>query len=143
MRKSNILFGFLALITVSCGTQKELAGEKPLYEVMYQDDYAGAAIQFFEIVTESKEFKMLLNDEKLKRKINPDDIKTSNFLILNLGEKSSGGYAIGVEKVEETTDNILVTVKEVSPKPGENITFAMTYPMCIVKINSKKEVIFK
>lgn len=141
--KSKLILLILIGMLISCSTSQKTNDGKPLYEVLYQDAYAGASIQFYEIVTESKEYKMLLNDDKLKKKITANDITTSNFLILNLGERNSGGYAIAVDSIEETSESIIVTVKEVTPKPGEPVTLAMTYPMCIVKINSKKEVIFK
>jgi len=86
---------------------------------------------------------MLQNDEHLKRKIKEDDVKNSNFVILNMGEKRSGGYSITVENVEETADKVILTVKENEPEPGAMVTQAITYPYAIVKINSKKEITIK
>jgi hypothetical protein len=46
---------------------------------------------------------MLQNDENFKNKINPNDVQTSNFLVLNMGEKSPGRvYSIGIDSVVET-----------------------------------------
>jgi hypothetical protein len=86
---------------------------------------------------------MLENDEKLRKKINLNDIQNSNFIILNMGEKTSGGYAIGIENVVETDKNIIITIKETIPKSGSMMTQAFTNPYCIVRINSKKEIIIK
>lgn len=135
-------FLMISLMLFSCSVKKELVTESNLYEIMYHDEYAGNSFKFYEIISKESEFKMLLNDKKLKKKIKPIDIETSNFLLLNMGEKNSGGYTIGIESVEETSTNIFVTIKETKPKSGENVTMAMTYPMCIVKINSKKNIIF-
>ena len=60
-----------------------------------------------------------------------------------MGEKPTGGYKIGVESVVETDKNIIITVKETIPEPNAMVTQVMTYPYCIVKINSKKEIIIK
>ena len=138
------IYGLLLLtILAACGSGADKNAKKPLYEVLTQQSTGGAQVRFFEILTESREIKMLESDENLKRKINPGDINTSNFIILNSGEKPSGGYSISVEKVEETANQIIVTVKENGPAAGEMATSVMTNPYTIVKINSKKEIIIK
>jgi hypothetical protein len=86
---------------------------------------------------------MLQNDEKLKNKIKPADIQTSNFIVLNMGEKTSGGYKIGIESAVETDKNIIITIKETAPESGAMVTQEITTPYSIVKINSKKEIIIK
>lgn len=134
----------VTLILVSCGVSStKNTTTKPLFEVLTQQSNGGANISFFEILTEEKEIAMLLNDEKLKNKIHPTDIQTSNFIVLNMGEKATGGYKIGIESVVETEKNIIVTVKEITPEKDSMVTQAITYPYCVVKINSKKEIIIK
>ena len=142
MRKS-IQF-ILSLILVSCGVaSSKKSGTNALYEVLTQQTDGGASIRFFEILSEKNEIVMLQNDEKLKDKIKPNDIKTSNFVILNMGEKTSGGYKIGVESVMETDKNVIITIKETVPKMGSMVTQQITNPYCVLKINSKKEIIIK
>ena len=138
-----IVFVLLTAVLVSCSSSKKQTGRNSLFEVLTQQPDGGASIQFFEILSESKEIAMLQNDEKLKNKIHPNDIQTCNFVVLNMGEKNSGGYKIGVENVVETDKNIIITVKETIPEPNAMVTQVMTYPYCIVKINSKKEIIIK
>jgi hypothetical protein len=133
----------VAGILVSCGVSKNASVAKPLYEVLMQKSNGGAKVRFFEIISQPDEFIMLKNDPELKNKLESDAIATSNFLILSMGEKSSGGYAIGIESVTETDKNIIVTVKETKPEPGENVTTAFTNPYCVVRINSKKEIVIK
>ena len=115
----------------------------PLFEVLTQQSDGGASIRFFEILSEPNEIRMLQNDENLKNKISPNDIQNSNFIVLNMGEKTTGGYKIGVDTVMETDKNIIITVKETIPEPGGMVTQAFTNPFCVVKINSKKEIIIK
>lgn len=138
MRKSIVLLGLILL--ASCAAPKVDASKKPLFEVLTSQSNGGGNIHFYEIVSDEKEMPMLLGDEHLRRKIKVEDIRTSNFLILNMGEKTSGGYSISVEKVEELADKIVVTVKEEQPDPGEMVTSVITYPYAIVKINSKKPI---
>ncbi|HQZ24970.1 MAG TPA: protease complex subunit PrcB family protein [Flavobacterium sp.] len=141
--KKAVLF-ILALILVSCGaSSSKTSGKNVLYEVLTQQTDGGASIRFFEILSEENEIVMLQNDEKLKEKIKTNDIQTSNFIVLNMGEKTSGGYKIGIESVVETDKNIIITIKETSPQSSSMVTQEITTPYCVVKINSKKEIIIK
>lgn len=133
----------LVLFLFSCSSNVKNSGTKPLFEVLTQQPDGGANIRFFEILSESNEIAMLQNDEKLKNKIHPNDVQTSNFVVLNMGEKTTAGYKINVESVTETDKNIIITVKETVPEPNAVVSQVITYPYCIVKINSKKEIIIK
>jgi len=139
-----IFISTLFFTILSCGVAtKKMSNNKVLYEVLTQQADGGGNIHFFEILSEPQEIKMLQNDERLKRKLGPDDLRNANFVILNMGEKPSGGYAINIESVVETENNIIVTVKETAPEPGGMTTQNITYPFCVLKINSKKPIIIK
>ena len=141
MRK--VVISLLALVVASCSSTIKQTNSKLLYEVLTQQSDGGASIRFFEILSEPNEIAMLQNDEKLKDKIHPNDIKTSNFIVLNMGEKATGGYQIGVESAVETDKNIILTIKEIVPEPNAMVSQVIKYPYCIVRINSKKEIIIK
>jgi hypothetical protein len=142
MRK--IVLGVMIITLFSCATGKPVATDSnKLYEVLLEQTYGGAAIRFYEILSEPHEIRMLQKDENLKKSIKPTDLQSSNFVILNMGQKSSGGYNINVESVVETPTQIIIKVKEIAPKPDGMVTQAMTNPFCVVKINSKKEIIFQ
>lgn len=141
--KKLILSAF-AITLASCGaTSSKISDTSKLYEVLTQQSNGGANIRFFEILSEPNEIKMLQNDENLKDKISASDIQNSNFIVLNMGEKTTGGYSIGIENIVETDKNVIITVKETNPEPGSMVTQAFTTPFCVVKINSKKEIIIK
>jgi len=140
MRKVICLASILIVVACSPTKPKDTGA---LYQVLVSSEYGGGNFQFYEIFTEAKEFKMLLGDDELKKLVQPNDINTSNFILLNMGEKSSGGYSIEVVKVEELTDKIVVTVRENKPAVGENVTDAITTPYAVVKINSKKPIEIK
>jgi hypothetical protein len=134
----------ISFLLFSCGAKKIVSEEKkPLIEVMAEKPDGGAKIQFYEIISESQEFLMIKNDPDLKGKIKSDDILNANFVILNLGEKNADGYSIKVEKVEETEKNIILTLKEVAPEKEVVIPDVYKYPFCLIKINSKKDIIFQ
>ncbi|WP_316633787.1 protease complex subunit PrcB family protein [uncultured Flavobacterium sp.] len=140
MKKVILVLAVFAL--VSCGAKKT-SDSKALYEVLTEQSDGGGNIKFFEILTEPNEIKMLENDPLLAHKMNHNDIGNSNYVILNMGEKNTGGYSIGVEKVEETDKNIIITVKENNPAPDAMVTQVITYPYTVVKIHSKKDIIVK
>ena len=134
----------IVFILISCGAKKTAdSGSKVLYEVLTEQSDGGGNIKFFEILTEPNEIKMLESDPLLKDKMKDDDISNSNYVILNMGEKNTGGYSIKVEKVEETDKNIIITVKEVNPAADAMTMQVITYPYTVVKVHSKKEIIIK
>ncbi len=141
--KKIIVIGLLFFIASCGGNKSVVSGKKVLYEVLTQQNDGGGNIHFFEILTEPNEIKMLQNDPRLKNKININDVIESNFIILNMGEKPTGGYAIGVDNVIETPENIVIKVKETNPEPGTMVTQGITYPYCVVKVNSKKQIVVK
>lgn len=130
----------LILIVSSCASTANKDATKPLYEILTVQKDGGASIRFFEILSEEREIKMLLGDDNLKKKIKSEDINTSNFVILNMGEQNTNGNSIGIEKVEEKNDKIIITTKE-NKSNSETITEDYLYPYTIVKINSKKQIV--
>ncbi|MGA9638428.1 protease complex subunit PrcB family protein [Flavobacterium sp.] len=139
-----IIYIIFSFVLASCGASStKTVAAHPLYEVLTQKSDGGANINFYEILTEPNEIKMLQNDSFLKNKISTIDVQKSNFIILNLGEQPSSGYSIGVENVEQVGDSIYVKVKKVSPEPDVMVTQSITYPYCVVKINSKKGISIK
>ncbi len=136
-----LLFLFLFFIVISCSSKLKTTESKPLFEILTTQEEGGASIRFFEILSEEKEIKMLQNDDLLQNKINSNDTKTCNFIILNMGEKTTLGYTIGVKKVEETTSKIIITTQDNEPKTKQNVEKEVFYyPYTILKINSKKEI---
>lgn len=138
-----VVFTLLVLVLVSCSSSIKQTENKPLFEVLTQQSDGGANIRFFEILSEPNEIAMLQNDDKLKDKINANDIQASNFIVLNMGEKTTGGYKIGVESAVETDKNIIITLKEVAPESNSMTVQEITTPFSVIKINSKKEIIIK
>ncbi|MEO8239156.1 MAG: protease complex subunit PrcB family protein [Flavobacterium sp.] len=141
MRK--ITLALIVVILASCSGTKKVSDSKGLYEILTEQSDGGGNIKFFEILSEPNEIKMLENDPLLKDKMKQSDISNSNYVILNMGEKNSGGYSIGVEKVEETDKNIIITVKENNPSPDAMVTQVISYPYTVVRIHSKKEILIK
>ena len=134
---------FIVLILVGCVSQKSNK-PKPLYEILKTKNDGGAKFEFYELLTEPKEIKMLMNDPDLKRKIKENDLASSNFVILNMGKKPFGNYKIIVDRVEETKNEIFVYIKKNLPENIDaNSDEIYVCPFSVIKINSKKSIIFK
>jgi hypothetical protein len=142
MKKLLIILPTIFLFSCGASSTKKSAANS-LYEVLTEQADGGANIRFFEILSEQREIAMLQNDEKLKNKIKPNDIQTSNFIVLNLGEKTSTGYKIAIESAIETEKNIIITIKEIAPESVSIVSQEITTPYVVVKINSKKEISIK
>ena len=140
-----ILSILILVFLYSCSSSKKTTSDttNKLYEVLVSSEYGGGNFKFYEVITEQKEFTMLLGDEEIRKFVKADDINSSNFILVNLGEKSNGGYSVEVVNVVEQTDKIIVTLKEIEPKKGENVTMALTNPYAVIKINSKKPIEIK
>lgn len=138
-----IISVLIVFVLISCGAKKTSDSKVALYEVLTEQSDGGGNIKFYEILTEPNEIKMLQNDPHLADKMKHADISNSNYVILNMGEKNTGGYSIGIEKVEETDKNIIITIKEKSPAPDAMTMQVIAYPYTVVKIHSKKEIIIK
>ena len=138
------VFLIVTIVLTSCGSSSMKKTESnSLYEVLTEQADGGANIRFFEILSEPNEIAMLQNDEKLINKIKTGDIKTASFIVFNMGEKTAGGHKISIESAVETDKNIIITIKEITPESNTVVNQEVTMPYCIVKINSKKEIIFK
>ena len=137
----NVICLLSVLVIVSCSPTKT-KDTGALYQVLVSSENGGGNFQFYEIFTEAKEFKMLLGDDELKKLVQPNDINTSNFIVLNMGEKTTLGYSISVQNVEETSSKIIITTKDNEPKSKQTEEKEVFYyPYTIVKVNSKKEIV--
>lgn len=141
--KKILLFFVIVISIISCNSSKGTVENRPLFEVLRSENNGGADFQFYEILTTEKEIKMILNDPLLKKKVSASDAQTSNFLILNLGTKDEANYGITVESARETPENIVVKIKHIEPQSTQSSGMVTTKPFAIVRINSKKPIIFE
>ncbi|MEC4005121.1 protease complex subunit PrcB family protein [Flavobacterium sp. SUN052] len=138
MKKIIVVF-FVAFLSFSCTSYKQPMISQPLYDVLFGSDFGGASFQFYEIVTEDKEFNILLTDDMIKPYVKKTDIETCNFILINMGEKPTAGYSINVKSVKELPDKIVVTLKEIAPK-GNYAAAVVTKPCYVIRIKSKKPI---
>ena len=63
--------------------------------------------------------------------------KVNDTLIctIAMGEKTSGGFYIEIQKVKIKGNSVTIYVNEIVPKPGDVVTDAITYPIAKIKFN--------
>ncbi|WP_300564579.1 protease complex subunit PrcB family protein [Flavobacterium sp.] len=112
------------------------------FEIIYQSNFNGVSEKSYHIIQNSEDYKaffILMKEDKVPEV----DFNKSNVLVLNMGEKNSGGYNVLPEKMIDDGKKLIMTIKEISPDKDQMVTMGMTSPVCIVKINSKKEILIK
>lgn len=130
----------------SCGgTPKEGFQDKNVsdeFEIIYQSEFSGVPIKSYRVIRNIEDFRAFFISIK-EDKVPKIDFLKANVLVLNMGKKSTGGYNVFPEKLIDDGNKLIMVLKEIYPKEGEMVTMAFTSPICIVKINSKKDIIIK
>lgn len=62
------------------------------------------------------------------------DWETEFPILVYLGEHSTGGYAVNIDKIVLSDRTLTVQVSRRSPGPGEMVTMAFTYPTDLVTL---------
>ena len=57
-------------------------------------------------------------------------------VIIDAGEKNTGGYDIQIVGIEYDGTEVIITVEEITPAPGDVVTQAFTYPCCGVSFDT-------
>ena len=71
------------------------------------------------------------------------DLEQHDLLVCFLGEKTTGGYDIDVEKVKFSTGFSEVILKEVVPEKNAMVTMAITSPYIFVTLPKNKTILVK
>lgn len=140
------------VVSTSCNCLKKNTSEKSFgnsekYQIIYESTYGGKEEKSYKVFTSLEDFKSsfdspLLNEE-VQKALTAIDFNSHSLISLHLGLKNTGGYAITVEEVKVNKNRSTVVVKESSPKPGENVTMALTAPFCIAVIEKNNEIVFE
>lgn len=71
------------------------------------------------------------------------DFDEETVVVLLLGERRTGGYAVGIERVRERRNEVEVVVDVQRPAPGDMVTQALTSPYFVATIPvTDKPVVF-
>ncbi len=68
-----------------------------------------------------------------------DQPNSPYFVIINSGERNTGGYGISVVDIGVQDGEVIITVEETMPSPNDIVTQAFTYPSCAVVFDKLPE----
>lgn len=137
-----LLLTVLTLGLFACSTTNKLGAND--YTVLLSREYGGNETFSKAIIDNTNDFANEISnlsiDESEYSKFLNIDFKTKNVLLLHLGQKNTGGYSIKINKIEQKGDFLTVYYSVNKPKPGENVTMALTNPFIMVELPKTKEV---
>lgn len=126
------------LILFSCSSTK--SAKTVSFDVLTDSAYRGKTTQSYEIIDNHEDLKKVY--AVVKDELVPNvDFAKCRIVALFMGEKTSGGYAIGIESVREENGKVIVKIKK--SYPDGMATMALTQPYVIAKINTTKKIEFE
>lgn len=144
MKRVIVLF-FVFNLFLNCSSQKKSSvkvADAKMYQVIYKSFYTGAKNKSYRLLKNFEDYKSLLLSLPVV-KIQGVDFNSNNVLVLNIGSRESQVFRMIPEKVYEDNDKIIIVLKKEFPQKDLSKPKAEFYPITIVKINSKKEVVLQ
>lgn len=140
----NRFLTLIVFVLFSCNSTKNTSNKNnmDLCTPLYSSNYNGKDIASNLVIQNQSNLNILYASLSIEE-IPKIDFTKSQVVALFLGQKNNGGYTISIDRVEETSDKIIIYKKIEIPKPGEMVTMAITKPYIIVKIKSKKNIVIE
>jgi hypothetical protein len=132
----------LVITLFSCSMQKSADGTGTSnFEVLKQEGYGGMEAASNQVIKSQSELNRLYKELSIEQ-VPQVDFKAKNVVALFMGQKSTGGFSIGIDRV--TVKGETADVKIIQKFPGEKamVTMALTTPYCIAVIPKTKNVTF-
>lgn len=60
-----------------------------------------------------------------------------NLLVIFMGQRSTGGYSMELLSIQPAGQALVIRILEKSPKPGDPVTQALTYPLLILRLEER------
>ncbi len=135
MKKIVALFSIMLLFSCSSTKSKNVS-----YQVLTDSAYKGKKTQSYEVIDNHNDLNKLY--ALVKDELVPNvDFAKSRIVALFMGEKNTGGYAIGIESIRQEKGKVIVKVKK--SYPDGMATMALSQPFTIVKINTTRKIEFE
>lgn len=109
------------------------------YQVLTDSAYQGKQQQSYEVIDNQEDLIKLYRTVK-DEEIPEVDFSKSRIVALFMGEKNTGGYAIGIDEIKEVKDKVIIKVKKSSP--NGMATMAFTQPYMIARVDTTKKIEF-
>ena len=134
---------FFLLLIVACATPKTVV-LKTSFHTLYKSDNGGSKLPGHLHINNNEDFIKLIEnlkiDESEFNSLTAVDFNENDIIVLNQGQKSTGGYSIDVISVFWKEDLLLIKKTEKLPSKGQMVTMALTSPYCITIIPKAKSI---
>ncbi len=99
----------------------------------------------FAIVEEENEFPLEINQwissNKEKEGYVVIEEEEHTYVVISRGEKSTGGYTINVNEVEDQEEWISIKVEYINPDPMDMVMQIITYPVIVIRMERTEKTI--
>jgi len=137
----------ISILLLACKTKQQIVEEKDVYEVVYKSQIGGKKEKSNLIIKNYEEFNTLISElnigEEEFEKLLSIDLEKHDLLVCFLGEKSTGGYDVEIEKVKFTSTSSEVILKELVPEKNAMVTMSITSPFIFVALPKNKTILVK
>lgn len=137
-RNLTLLFLGLTLSVQAQNTSTMQKGEPIDFEVIMQDVQSNNKKESFSLISSSSDLLRVVGMANMGRsksyKLPQVDFAKYSIVFLNLGEQSTGGITVGVDKVVDTGSSWIVYYKIERPGPDQMATSVMTTPFTLIRI---------
>ncbi|MGV6831095.1 MAG: protease complex subunit PrcB family protein [bacterium] len=128
----------LLALVMSCGGTKFQNSSEINFEIIAQHEIGGDYEASHKAIMSTEEFNKVFADKEFSNSITSVDFNNQSIAYICLGEKTSGGYAVEVNKIIETVDKIEILYSTKGPKPTDFVTTVMTQPYCVIVFSNKE-----
>ena len=70
------------------------------------------------------------------------DFSTKRAVLLDLGQRNTGGYSIATSEIQEFNDHVIIVITVTKPGSTCAVTQAFTSPFEFIEVQSIKEILF-
>lgn len=141
--KMNKIVPFVVILLLSCTTPKPVVLNTS-FSTIYKNSNGGAENAGYLHITNNEDYikfiETLKIDESEFNKLVTINFKENDVVVLNQGQKASGGYAIDVAQINWENETLLIKKLETFPTKDEMVTMVLTSPYCITIIPKTKSI---
>jgi hypothetical protein len=139
----NKIVPFVVILLLSCTTPKPVVLNTS-FSTIYKNSNGGAENAGYLHITNNEDYikfiETLKIDESEFNKLVTINFKENDVVVLNQGQKTSGGYAIDVAQINWENETLLIKKLETFPTKDEMVTMVLTSPYCITIIPKTKSI---
>ena len=154
---NKLIIIFLGFLLSACNAAKQKdadtmnnknteKGKDYPYEVLIQDSHGGYDQPQILVIREPMALQDIYGKINMTRKPGfpyPEvDFEIEMIIALCMGKKTTGGYSIGIDSMDEGSDTLLIRVRETEP---EGMAAAViSQPFCLIKLPAtNKKIVFE